>query len=681
MAGNSLPDEIISEILSPALQVPDHKFADIGEESPFAEYAESPSAYLLVCKAWLRVATPLLYNVVVIRSKAQAKALAQALLKNKDLGQFIKRLRVEGGYGAPMRTILQSSPNISDLSISLNIFSSDSTSGLCAGLPLVNPTRLIFQICRKTPANQMVTKLVTTLRNLAPNWDRLSVLKIPSFLYQDELLESLNEMRTIHTLVVPSLFAAAWFFRIFKDSPLRCVQVTEGVSGDLEGFLDNFKGLEAMIRFTKEERAGSNTASSGDLTVAQIGAPSNPEFIPMEAARTEVKEFIWKRILYFALSVPELEEEPESKIPPQLPILLVSKYFNRLALPYYYAHIILTKYGYSSNLVSVVERNPWLGSHIRTIVGELDESYVVESDYSSDDDSEAAQRVRARRDLAAVILSQTTGLEALLSQDVYSPGDTPDRSDGGISWEALEIALETCGSTLQKLATRICAASSPMAPIIFSRFTALKSLVWECKTLFDLDEIPSAALPCLTDLTLAKFHPSFVVALTRMELPSLRTLVLCEHETEPTMDFLRSHGNKVVDLTCSYGEVGTKHIFELCPNIKILGLYLPHPNSPTLKVTTSFVSENVISSTLGKVVLHDSYLHRNPYWETLFLTLNSRCFPSLREIQGNGCQWPTNERDIAKSPWVRWAEILAKKDISLADYTGKKWRVRLKVVK
>ncbi|KAJ7611836.1 hypothetical protein FB45DRAFT_1119330 [Roridomyces roridus] len=164
-------------------------------------------------------------------------------------------------------------------------------------------------------------------------------------------------------------------------------------------------------------------------------------------------------------------------------------------------------------------------------------------------------------------------------------------------------------------------------------------------------------------------------------LPSLRTLVLCEHETEPTVDFLRFHGNKVVDLTCSYGEVGTKHIFELCPSIRILGLYLPHPNSPILmKVTTPFVSENDMSNTLEKIVLHHSYLHKNPYWETLFLALHSRCFPSLREIQGNGCKWPTNERDIAKSPWVRWAEILAEKDISLADCNDKKWRARLKVI-
>ncbi|KAJ7119067.1 hypothetical protein C8R44DRAFT_923002 [Mycena epipterygia] len=69
MSDNSLPDEIISEILSPALKVSDEVFSDTADVSPFATYSESSSAYLLVCKAWLRVATPLLNNVVILRSK------------------------------------------------------------------------------------------------------------------------------------------------------------------------------------------------------------------------------------------------------------------------------------------------------------------------------------------------------------------------------------------------------------------------------------------------------------------------------------------------------------------------------------------------------------------------------------------------------------------------------------
>src|ERR1700761_8680417 len=97
MSDNSLPDEIISEILSPALKVADDVFSDTSRVSPFSNYSESTSAYLLVCKSWLRVATPLLYHVVVLRSTAQAKALAGALSMNNALGQFIKKLRVEGG--------------------------------------------------------------------------------------------------------------------------------------------------------------------------------------------------------------------------------------------------------------------------------------------------------------------------------------------------------------------------------------------------------------------------------------------------------------------------------------------------------------------------------------------------------------------------------------------------------
>lgn len=174
MSANSLPDEIISEILSPALKVADSVFSDTSDVSPFSNYSESTSSYLLVCRSWLRVATPLLYHVVVLRSKAQAKALAGALLMNNALGQFIKKLRVESGYGLPMHTILQCAPHVSDLYLSLQIFSSDSTSGLCMGLQLVNPTRLILQDKTHHPLrNKMSLKLVEAVAQALPKWDRL----------------------------------------------------------------------------------------------------------------------------------------------------------------------------------------------------------------------------------------------------------------------------------------------------------------------------------------------------------------------------------------------------------------------------------------------------------------------------------------------------------------------------
>ncbi|KAJ7259740.1 hypothetical protein C8J57DRAFT_953070, partial [Mycena rebaudengoi] len=75
-----LPDEMLSEILA-GTSFPDELFCDSSAPSVFAESysGRSRSAYLLVSKSWLRVASPLLYNAVVLRSKAQASALHCAL--------------------------------------------------------------------------------------------------------------------------------------------------------------------------------------------------------------------------------------------------------------------------------------------------------------------------------------------------------------------------------------------------------------------------------------------------------------------------------------------------------------------------------------------------------------------------------------------------------------------------
>ncbi|KAJ7494186.1 hypothetical protein FB451DRAFT_964441, partial [Mycena latifolia] len=90
------------------------------------------------------VSIPLLYNLFVIRSKAQAGAPASALQGDQKLGRFIQKLRVVGGFGAAMHQILKAAPNVTDIFISPTIHSPDTTSGLVLALPLINPTRLIL---------------------------------------------------------------------------------------------------------------------------------------------------------------------------------------------------------------------------------------------------------------------------------------------------------------------------------------------------------------------------------------------------------------------------------------------------------------------------------------------------------------------------------------------------------
>jgi hypothetical protein len=170
-----LPDEILSEILSPALKVSDELFADTSEESPFADYSPSTSAYLVVCKDWLRVATPLLYNVVVLRSKGQANALEKVLRRNPGFGPFIKKLRVEGGYGMAMHTILKSAPHITHIVLSLSIWSSDSTEGLCKGIRLLNPRHVTVLDPQTTKPlkNKHLAALTGALQSCIPTWDNL----------------------------------------------------------------------------------------------------------------------------------------------------------------------------------------------------------------------------------------------------------------------------------------------------------------------------------------------------------------------------------------------------------------------------------------------------------------------------------------------------------------------------
>jgi hypothetical protein len=171
---NSLPDEMISEILSLVLNVPDDLFCDISETgSPFAGSSVSTSAALLVSKAWLRVATPLLYHTVVIRSRPQANALATVFKQPSDLGRFVKKLRLEGGFGKHMQQVLECTPNITDLYLSADMWSSDNVSGLVLGLPLLNPTRLIVRDLSTSRGNKFMDQLYSVLAANLDEWTNL----------------------------------------------------------------------------------------------------------------------------------------------------------------------------------------------------------------------------------------------------------------------------------------------------------------------------------------------------------------------------------------------------------------------------------------------------------------------------------------------------------------------------
>jgi hypothetical protein len=167
----NIPNELISEILFPIFDIPDKMLRDISETSPFARPSHlSTSSILTVSKKWTDIAIPLLYRVVILRSKAQAFALDRTLRKHKEYGVYIKKLRVEGGYGPAMRTIITSGSNITDLCISLDIRSSDSVKGLCSSFSLINPRTLVVLDSPEKRDNKPLQELVAKINVSLKTW-------------------------------------------------------------------------------------------------------------------------------------------------------------------------------------------------------------------------------------------------------------------------------------------------------------------------------------------------------------------------------------------------------------------------------------------------------------------------------------------------------------------------------
>ncbi|KAJ7213380.1 hypothetical protein GGX14DRAFT_445037, partial [Mycena pura] len=640
MPDNSLPDEIISEILSPALKVDDIVFSDTSRVSPFSNYTESTSAYLVVCKAWLRVSTPLLYHVVILRSKAQAAALARTLSENRDLGRFIKKFRIEGGYGHPVHTILQCAPNVSDLWLTFEILSPDSTVGLCKGLHLINPTRLILRdVVYKRIKNKMAFQLVDAVAEAICKWDRLTVFDCP---YSDSygrafgIVRSLVQAKRLHTIVIVDSLLAIHAYTMFSDCPLQTIQIKQPLNEWRISLLDNRPELHALLKYTKmdlhsKEDIAQESGPAGSLYIT----PSlNSCFTPMSVAPMVVRDAIWSRIIYFAMSVPERGAEPERKnFPRKLPLLLVSKDFYRLGLPHFYVHLDLTG------------NTMW---HL------------------------------------SLVLSLQVPIETICGSGLT------------ICLDTFEEMARSLGASLREFHLPVMdMRESGASAALFNNLVELRRLTWASQTTFvcNWSSDNSDLLLKVEELWIKHAHPSFLTVLSSMRLPSLWYLKASINI--PFGAFLKTHGNHLSEfelpLTSALDlSIG---ILQLCPNLRRLTLNwdVSDEQAPSdaiffrPSIKPAFCPEYIfLAFWLVKITFFVPLSHRSrkmdlASWERFLGFFTATATPSLREIQFTSVLWPINEREIARSIWVRAAERLLEHNIHLSDYEGKRWRPRLKL--
>ncbi|KAJ7474259.1 hypothetical protein FB451DRAFT_286236 [Mycena latifolia] len=642
---NILPDEILSEILSPALKVSDKLFSDTSSVSPFANYSPSTSAYLLVCKDWLRVATPLLYNVVVLRSKSQANALEKVLRSNPEFGRFIKKLRVEGGYGMAMHTILKSAPNVTDIFLTLSIYSSDSTQGLCKGLTLINPHRVIVvdPHLAKPLKNKHLTALTQALFTCLHTWTRLKVFGFP-YMFRTEkalsLSRALAQSQTVDTIILSAVIynPEDLLDNLLKIPSLRVLQLQAPLTTQFDGHLiatiNSNPQLKALARYTVVDP----TVDVEDSPLAPDITPSlNPSYVPMESASEETRELVWKRVLLFAMYVEELRSpsfprKPSKSHPSRLPILQVSSYFNRLALPYLYDCPNMSAAA-ASILARRLQDHPELGSLIHYIF--IRGLVIPEATMLS-------------------ILCRATNVEKIWTDAAASYGFTEK-----LSASAFELIARTSGSSLREF-SNFFGKPLTISASVFAHLTELRVLELSAYSVtFIYDLAQKNAMDKLHTLIIAG-SDSFIAAFSTMRLASLHTLEL-PRDTSALPKLLDAHGDHILHLSLGFTHMKGLNIYDVCKNlIDIEFAY----NCDIADLTCKTPHKSL-------AMIRADDLNGDPD------TIDPVMFPALRKIQIH-CDWPTTEREISKSEMVRMAEALLRKNITLTDSTGRGWTPRVK---
>ncbi|KAJ7627156.1 hypothetical protein FB45DRAFT_1082327 [Roridomyces roridus] len=694
-----VPDEILLEILTPVLRVSDARFSDAS--ASFVTNGESVSAILLVCKAWLRVSTPLLYNIVILRSTGQAQRLHAVLNGNPGLGKFIKKLRVEGGFGVSMHGILKSTPNITDLFISLSIRASDSVSGLVLGLPLINPRRLVLGDGQNK--NKQMKVLMEKLESVAMEWNNLKSLVFPHpsggrqvffmnlarapsvtevsfpFDIQCGIFPSLSEavrMPSIQTVEIRSENSLAMAKKVLSDPDI-----------DISPYQSN-------LRFVGD----------WDDEGSPPPPPVNLAFTPFASSPSAVTDPIWARVLLFAMSPdpsppqtvvrgakvvdtlatlrrahPGRQKERDMNRD-RLNYLLVSKTFHRVGLPYLYQWPVLNCNN-PQRLCFKFAANPSLGIHLRELHSQLDSVTITPA--------------------MSLFFTCTDHLTRLGLGHAIE-----------MDWGVFCALAITAGSSLVELAVTVVppkytvGVEAPHAAV-FCLFTALCKLTWDSQTLL-IPSSPDASggLPALEYLDLAARCISNVIpALVSMELPNIHHVIFQfdQHTPQTSAEshaFLRKHGNKIGQLEIYLPDFA--HTLSLCPQLHTLDIHFGHPavryssfymppdddrrGDQTYSLaeylqTFNHEGHNALQKITFRKLGRKAGAEEAD-WTTIFNTLETLPFTgflALWELQIMQSIWPeTNEHAIKKSTWVKRAERMLAYGIHLTDSEGVRWRPRLK---
>ncbi|KAJ7084941.1 hypothetical protein C8R44DRAFT_687918 [Mycena epipterygia] len=692
-----IPDEIVSQVLSPLLKFSDRVFSDTSEK-PLLTPGYSSSTYLLVCKAWLRVSTPLLYNVVILRTTAQAEALHKVLRTNEEFGLFIKKLRVEGGFGRAMHTILKCAPNISDLFLTLSIWGSDNVAGLCRGLRLINPQHVILVdvahdynsfLEARPRKNKQVTQLLDTLVELIPKWDKLTIFDFPyvgDVLFSpfsghaETIAAALTQSKSLHTVLVTAGTEFPEYLHRLADLPtlkLICFRMRWQFD-DFPSFDRLFKELQKAVdahpkcemvedddRF--DENHSGDDMESGQSMRPNIIPSSNSTYTPMKSVPEDIQEAVWKRILAFAMIAAEYNSSSSL-----ISFMLVSKTFHKLALPFLYRDPCLDL-PTALLFVQRIKANPGLGAHVRSLL--IPHNPQMIPDETMQTIVKHCPRLQKFGDSFRENDDPAEPYFADLPAESYFV-EKALRVGGLISLQILKLLGQTVGPTLRELGVTL--SSRRLDPAFLVHFSALENLIWNSSSEFISSNSRLVGLELLRALRVERGSMSFLDVLSEFPLPNFHHLSLStDVNGGAAVEFLRRHGAKLTELRAPF-EVFTKlNVLGICTRLVTVVAMCPFEYE-TSKDPRIIIAEDLLASphsSLVKIRFQLDTLERqhDATFKIIFAAIDPARFPELQEIQITCAKWPTSEHGIPKSKWVRLAELLRPKNIKLTNGEGVSW--------
>ncbi|KAH7106602.1 hypothetical protein BKA62DRAFT_766131 [Auriculariales sp. MPI-PUGE-AT-0066] len=683
---HKLADELLKDILSPPLLVPDDMFANRDAVSPFSKVDRSAADVLLVCKRWMRVGTPALYHTVVLRSMAQAKALASALRRCPDFGTYIRRLRVEGSYGEYIWQAVKTAPHITELCLSLTVYSDVKVDGMVKSIAMLNPTRVILTVSpEKKIKNKNQDALIAALCKGIKKWSRMHTFefsgshtamkrweKRPDYLLFPELLEALSSSLSVevvrlgvcldsNTIAIADSAGSALTKLLTSRQSVRLVFSNANIHESLEHMRITGRIPQAFLSRISTD-ADAALSNPNNLLVAPTTSVQhqflpNPFFKPFQAMDDATRESILACVAEHALR----RDHPLSYNP-------VDKWYDRAV--------------YDSAAVESWFKMAALRVLARRIVVHDDAVWA---------------RLNALLASHPNLLKYTTSLRLSSIWSTITPAVqskmlsfTAKLVDARITpTENVLAVLRSTGSsaTLQSLELVVNRWSDGFSLIQLSGFPALESLTLgiECPAddTISASELPLVDLPRLRSLAISRCPPFVLKAFMETHsLPAWTALDASSYYEVSFLSLIQSRAQLVRTVKLwrmqadDWATLPAMEVLELCENFgDNVPPYLSQPEAAhsNLRVLRFHFKRNT---------------HNRPYklaieqaWtRVLSVYITHAKFPKLETIQmmSEEALWPTNEREIKKSVWPKLAVDLQEQGITLLDRDGRVWRPRLR---